>query len=97
MLTPIPTRVDDPKDAVLWSVYSRLQEIDENQGTRLNFATTIAFNSHTGLNDKVFKFELDQLRQILGIVEPKQDDDAPVDKIREFEEATTATTMRDDL
>lgn len=97
MLTPIPTRVDDPKDAVLWSVYDKLQKIDENAGSRINFATTIAYNSHIGLNDPMFKFELDQMRNILKIPEPKPDVNESDTKSRGFEEPDLATTLRDDI
>ena len=94
MLTPIPTRVDDPKDAVLWSVYNKLQQIDENQGTRINFATSIAYNTHVGLSDPVFKFELDPLRQVLNIPVPKTDE--PKLKTRNCDELVTEAIMRGD-
>lgn len=95
MLTPIPTRVDDPKDAVLWSVYHKLQTIDENAGSRMNFASSIAYNNHVGCSDSLFEFELEQIRAILKIEKPKEDVNESDTTSRSFEEPTTAQMMRD--
>ena len=72
-LTPIPEKVTDPKDAVLWSVYDSLQRIDEDNGSRMAHATTIAMNSHYNSDRPIFEFELSQIRDILKIPKPVEE------------------------
>ena len=96
MLQPVPAQVPDPKDAVLWSLFDRLQKIDENQGSRIAFATAIAYNQHFGIDTPAFQSELNQLREILKI---------PIPEAQELKEAVTSrsddggcvdeTTMRE--
>lgn len=82
MLTPVPTRVDDKKDAVLWSVFDKLQKIDENQGTRIAFAQNIAITMHMQLQASVFADELKMLREVLNIPEPKEEIAAKEEVVR---------------
>ena len=67
MLTPVPNQVADPKDAVLWSLFDRLQKIDEHPSARMAFAVSIAYASQNGGSSPVFKDELDMLRDILKL------------------------------
>ena len=82
MLTPVPTRVADKKDAVLWSIFDKLQKIDENQGTRLSFAQNIGINMHLGAPTPVFSDELKMLREILGLPETKEEIEEQKETVR---------------
>jgi hypothetical protein len=93
MLTPLPSKIEDPKDIVLWALFDRLQRIDENPTTRLGFATQIAYSNHTGLNHPVFAEELGAIRQLLNIPVLKEEE-APV-TVRE--EIGIIDNFKDDL
>jgi hypothetical protein len=93
MTTPIPDRVDDPKDAVLWAVYSKLQDIDDNPSSRIAFASSIAINQHFSTDHPVFDHELGLLREILHIEVPKETA-APVESGKR-EELVVEDTFRD--
>jgi len=67
MITPVPARVDDKKDAVMWSVLNALEQIDEGPSSRSMFAQNILFNLSSSLDGPVFKEEIAQLREILGV------------------------------
>lgn len=97
MIISVPTRVDDKKDAVLWSLFDRLQKIDDTPGSRLAFASGVIFASQVGYGIPLFSSELDQLREVLNIPKPVEEaiEVAPVE-VR-HEEADPALTMRDDL
>ena len=90
MLTPIPERVNDPKDAVLWAVYDCLQRIDENTSSRTAFASGIAINQHFATDHAVFEHELGLLREILKIPVPKEEQRPEPETKRE--ELSTAET-----
>jgi hypothetical protein len=93
-ITPIPERVADPKDAVLWAIFDTLQRIDENQSSRLSFATKIFFNAQLGMaQTPLFEHEINQLRQILNIPVPKPEATEPVS--RADEELKDVETMRE--
>ena len=70
MIINVPNRVDDPKDAVLWSIFDKLQKIDDEPSTRIAFATGILYNAQFGMTAALFDDELKQLREILKIPEP---------------------------
>jgi len=69
MITPVPTQVADPKDAVMWSVLNALEQIDNNTSSRGTFAQSILFNIATQLDGPIFKEEIRQLREQLGVKE----------------------------
>lgn len=97
MLTTVPTRVDDPKDAVLWSIFDCLQKIDENATSRVSFGTSILYNIHTMNDTPVFADELKQLREILHIPEPVQEAVALVSQSRPCNEPMPTTIGDEDL
>ena len=95
-MTPIPDRVADPKDAVLWAVLNKLETIDENQSTRIAFATSILYNCQFGLDKPIFSNELEQVRKLLGLPEPEAEVQAfRQPEIRDGFDATAEVTMRD--
>ena len=67
MITPVPARVDNSKDAAMWSVLNALEQIDNNTTSRASFAQSILFNIATQLDGPVFKEEIRQLREQLGV------------------------------
>lgn len=67
MMTPIPSRVDDPKDAVLWSVLNSLEQVDQSPSSRLAFAQNIMFKIHASLDGPAFYEEIRQIKDILGV------------------------------
>ena len=92
MLTPVPPTCPDKKDAVLWSLFDRLQKIDENEGSRIAFATNIAYNAHAGMNGPMFSNELALIRDVLNIPVPKEEV-KPVEAPRSDEPVSTATRL----
>lgn len=98
-LTPIPQRVDDPKDAVLWAILARLESIDETTGSRVGFGGSLVYNAHMSLDRPAFSDELEQIRAVLKIQAPVEVE-RPVTgdgTSRSTEAATMETTLRDDL
>ena len=96
MLTPIPDKVPDPKDAVLWAVFSKLQCIDENPAARAAFCIPAAINYQVGNSQPLFEFELEQLRAILKI--PASAPEVEVNTApRSLEGVSADVAMRDDL
>lgn len=93
-MTPLPERVTDPKAAVLWAVLHKLETIDESASSRIGFASSILYNAQFGTDKPVFDFELDQIREILGIPMPEKSKEITV---RNSEAAPTELTMRDEL
>ena len=72
-MTPIPDRVDDPKNAVLYSVLNSMEQIDANTSSRMNYAQSILFRISANLDEPCFSEEIRQIKDILGIktVEPE--------------------------
>jgi len=69
MITPVPARVDDPKTAALWMALHSMEQIDSNLSSRATFAQSILFNIAMSLDNPVFKDEIRELRQVLGVKE----------------------------
>jgi hypothetical protein len=97
MTTPIPQRVDDPKDAVLWAILNKLETIDENAGSRIAFATGIFYNAQFMLDKELFDNELEQIRGLLKIQKPVNVPDNEIPEAsRNFKAVETDVTMRTD-
>ena len=71
MMTPIPARVDDKKDAVLWSVLNALEQIDSSPNSRAIWAQSILFNLSASLDGPAFKEEIQQIKEVLGVKDPE--------------------------
>jgi hypothetical protein len=69
-ISPLPALVSDPKDAILWAVLNQLENIDDTTGTRMAFATSVAYNIHLGLDRPIFEDIIREIRTVLKVPEP---------------------------
>ena len=95
MITPVPARVDDKKDAVLWSVLNALEQIDNTPSSRGTFAQSILFNLAANLDGPCFREEVRQMKEVLGI---KEEEPAPACMVPETEQREPSNEInREDL
>jgi hypothetical protein len=66
-----PIKIEDTKEAALHAILTRLQEIDENTGSRNAFVGGLAFQMMHGMDKPIFEPEIELMQLALGI-EPKR-------------------------
>lgn len=66
-----PIKTEDTKEAALHAILTRLQEIDENNGSRNSFIGGLAFQMMHGMDKPIFEHEIELIQLALGI-EPKR-------------------------
>jgi hypothetical protein len=66
------------KEAALYAILKRLQEIDENEGSRSAFVGSLTFQMMHGLSYAIFASEIDLMQRALGI-EPQNDKDKKIE------------------
>ena len=63
MITPVPQRVNNSKDAILWSILNTLEQIDDNPQSRAQFGYQIAGDPSI----PAFNTEIALIREELGV------------------------------